>query len=162
MSPRSKLHRQSPERWFYSSRSASCGAQAGPVFRCADFNSSKRARALSVMFSGLVSHRYLLLVRVASLLFSSLLYSWCPILSRHAFMQAGHMSRSITSVLTRAGKVLPRRVADIYLYLLPRHIQFDSLRRPGRRQPKQLPVQLRAFHRMPSLKAMPGSVLSTH
>ena len=62
----------------------------------------------------------------------------------------------------RTAKALTRRMPDINLDMLPRHIQFNSLHRPRRRQPKQLPVQLHAVHRMSSLQAMRDSVLPTH
>ena len=53
-----------------------------------------------------------------------------------------------------AGKALSVRVPDMNFNMLLRHIQFDLLHRPGRRQPKQLPVQLHAVHRTSSLQTV--------
>ena len=61
-----------------------------------------------------------------------------------------------------AGKALARRVPNMNFNMLLRHIQFDSLHRPRRRQPKQLPVQLHAVHRTSSLQTVRESVLPTH
>ena len=62
----------------------------------------------------------------------------------------------------RAGKALPGRVPDMNFNMLPRYVQFNSLHRPGRRQPKQPSVQLHAVHRTSSLQTVRKSVLPTH
>ena len=55
-----------------------------------------------------------------------------------------------------------RRSANMNVNLLPRDVQFGSLHRPGRCQPRELSVQLHAVHRMSPFQTMRGSVLPTH
>jgi hypothetical protein len=62
----------------------------------------------------------------------------------------------------RACKACPRDVRRMYLDMHLRHVQLDALHRPRLNQAQQMPIQLLALHRAPSLKALRDSVSLTH